>query len=70
LPAARAATAGTHPAFVAAICDLLVERAAVERGEPVVRASVGSPGPSHNVCPVGCCPNLLGPRPALCGASA
>jgi ferrochelatase len=70
LPAARAATAGTHPAFVAAICDLLVERAAVERGESVVRASVGTPGPSHNVCPVGCCPNLLGPRPALCGASA
>jgi ferrochelatase len=70
LPAARAATAGTHPAFVAAICDLLVERAAVERGEPVVRASVGAPGPSHEVCPVGCCPNPRGPRPALCGASA
>jgi protoporphyrin/coproporphyrin ferrochelatase len=70
LPAARAATAGTHPAFVAAICDLLLERAAVERCEPVVRASVGPPGPSHDVCPVGCCPNLLGPRPALCGASA
>jgi ferrochelatase len=69
LPAARAATAGTHPAFVAAICELLIERAAIERGEPVVRASVGPPGPSHDVCPVGCCPNLVGPRPALCGAS-
>ena len=70
LPAARAATAGTHPAFVSAICDLLVERAKVERGETVVRASIGPPGPSHEVCPVGCCPNLSGPRPALCGASA
>jgi protoporphyrin/coproporphyrin ferrochelatase len=70
LPAARAATAGTHPAFVAAIRDLLTERAAVARGEDVVRASTGSPGPSHEVCPVGCCPNLSGPRPALCGASA
>jgi ferrochelatase len=70
LPAARAATVGTHPAFVAAICDLLVERAAAERGEPVVRASIGAPGPSHEVCPVGCCPNPLGPRLALCGASA
>jgi ferrochelatase len=70
LPAARAATAGTHPAFVSAICDLLFERAAVERGEAVVPASVGPPGPSHQVCPVGCCPNPRGPRPALCGASA
>ncbi|HEU4542398.1 MAG TPA: ferrochelatase [Jiangellaceae bacterium] len=67
LPAARAATAGTHPAFVAAIRDLLVERAAVERGERPVRASIGPPGPSHDVCPAGCCPNLRGPRPALCG---
>jgi protoporphyrin/coproporphyrin ferrochelatase len=70
LPVARAGTAGTHPAFVAAICDLLVERAALERGETVVRASIGAPGPSHEVCPVGCCPNPVGPRPALCGASA
>ena len=35
LPFARAATAGTHPAFVAALVDLLVERAAVARGELV-----------------------------------
>ena len=67
LPAVRAGTAGTHGAFVAAIRDLLQERAAVERGEEVARASVGPPGPSHDVCPSGCCPNLRGPRPALCG---
>jgi ferrochelatase len=67
LTAARAATAGTHPAFVAAIRDLLVERAAAERGEQPERASIGPPGPSHDVCPAGCCPNLRGPKPALCG---
>ena len=70
LPATRAATAGTHPAFVAAIRDLFVERAAVERGEQPVRASIGPPGPSHDVCPAGCCPNLRGPRPALCGSDS
>jgi ferrochelatase len=67
LPISRAATAGTHPAFVAAIRDLFVERAAVERGLAVVRASIGPPGPSHDVCPAGCCPNARGPRPALGG---
>jgi ferrochelatase len=67
LPISRAATAGTHPAFVAAIRDLLVERAAVERGLTVVRASIGPPGPSHDACPGGCCPNARGPRPALGG---
>ena len=35
LPAVRAATAGVDPRFVAAVRDLLLERAAVERGEPV-----------------------------------
>jgi ferrochelatase len=69
LPAVRAATAGTHPAFVAAIRDLVIERAAVERGEHVRRASIGPPGPSHDRCPVGCCPNPRGPKPALCGAA-
>jgi ferrochelatase len=70
LPATRAATAGTHPDFVAAIRDLFVERAAVERGEQPVRASIGPSGPSHDVCPAGCCPNLRGPRPALCGSDS
>ena len=67
LPAARAATAGTHPAFVAAIRELLIERAAVARGESPQRASIGPPGPAHDMCPAQCCPNLRGERPALCG---
>ena len=64
---ARAATAGVDPRFVAAVRGLLVERAAVERGEEVDRAAVGEQPPSWDRCPVGCCPNLKAERPALCG---
>jgi ferrochelatase len=64
---ARAATAGLDPRFVAMVRDLLLERAAVDRGEDVRRRSVGAQPPSWDVCPAGCCANLRGPRPALCG---
>jgi ferrochelatase len=67
LPLARAATAGTHPAFVAAVRELLLERAAAERGERVTRPVTGDLPPSHDVCPAGCCRNLRHARPALCG---
>ncbi|MBB5790935.1 ferrochelatase [Jiangella mangrovi] len=70
IAAARAATAGTHPDFVDTVIDLLLERAAVERGESVTRASIGAPGPAHDVCPAGCCPNLRGDQPALCGVDS
>jgi ferrochelatase len=70
LPARRAATSGTDPRFVAMVRDLLVERAAVERGEEVARASVGACGPLWDRCPAGCCPNPRGERPALCGVGA
>ncbi|WP_445262980.1 ferrochelatase [Pseudokineococcus sp. 1T1Z-3] len=68
----RAGTAGVAPAFVAALVDLVVERAAVERAaagrqEPPERPSEGAEGPSHDVCPVGCCPNLRAGKPAACG---
>ena len=48
--------------------DLLLERAAVERGEE--RASgppTGSLPACWDVCPVGCCPNPAGRAPALAG---
>jgi protoporphyrin/coproporphyrin ferrochelatase len=64
---ARAATAGLDPRFVAMVRDLLLERAAVERGDDVARAVVGSRPPSWDVCAAGCCANPRGPRPALCG---
>ncbi len=65
----RAGTAGTHPAFVSSVRDLLTERAAVERGgEPVRRAAVGEMGACWDVCSATCCPNPRAPRPALCEA--
>jgi len=64
---ARAATAGLDPRFVSMVRELLVERAAVERGETVARPALGGTEPSWDVCPAGCCVNLRGARPALCG---
>lgn len=66
----RADTAGVDPRFVAMVRDLLLERAAAERGEEPERAAVGSLPAAWEVCPAGCCPNLRGGRPALCGADA
>jgi ferrochelatase len=63
----RAATAGVDPRFVAMVRGLLLERAAVERGEEARRATVGGQPPSWDRCPAGCCPNLRVQRPALCG---
>ncbi len=64
---ARAATAGLDPRFVSMVRDLLVERAAVERGLDVPRAVVAGQAPSWDVCPARCCPNPRADRPALCG---
>ena len=68
LPFVRARTAGTDPRFVAMIRDLVLERAAAERGQELARRTCGGLGPSHDVCPIGCCPNLRAPKPALTGA--
>jgi ferrochelatase len=68
LACSRAATVGTDPTFVAAVRELVLERAAVERGDTPVRRVLGDLGPSHDSCPAGCCPNLRAPgTPALCG---
>jgi ferrochelatase len=64
----RAATAGVDPRFVAMVRDLLLERAAVERGEEPARAAIGAVPPAWDVCAAGCCANPRGPRPALCGS--
>ncbi len=47
----RAATVGTHPAFVRMIRDLVVERMTPGADRPFL----GKGGPSHDVCPSGCC---------------
>jgi len=67
LPFARAATVGTHPMFVSGLADLVQERAALAREEAPEQPYVGARGPSHSVCPVGCCRNLRAELPAACG---
>lgn len=75
LPVTRAATVGADPRFAAAVRDLVIERAATERfaaaptpgAAPPERCALGALGPSHDVCPVGCCPART-PRPAAAGA--
>ena len=64
LPVARAATVGADPRFTAAVRELVLERAATERGEGVSRCALGALGPSHDVCAVACCPNPRAARPA------
>lgn len=58
----RVDTPGAHPAFVTMVRELLLERAAVERGEGVDRPCLGAIPASHDVCPADCC---LNPRSAL-----
>ncbi|MCX5155555.1 ferrochelatase [Streptomyces sp. NBC_00291] len=69
LPIARSATVGADPRFAAAVRDLLLERAAAERGEPVERCALGLLGPSHDLCAAGCCP-ARAPRPAAAGVDS
>lgn len=69
LPVRRSATVGADGRFVAAVRDLLLERAATERGHAVERCALGTLGPSHDLCPVGCCPART-PRPAAAGADS
>ncbi len=65
LPAVRAATPGVDPRFVALVRDLLVERAAAERGEAPARPHVGVLPASWDRCAPGCCPNPRGERPVV-----
>jgi ferrochelatase len=69
LDAVRVPTSGTDPRFVAMVRDLLLERAAVERGETVERVAVGGDPACWDLCAAGCCPNPRGDRPALGGAA-
>ncbi|WP_121740572.1 ferrochelatase [Streptomyces sp. E1N211] len=69
LPVRRSATVGDDPRFAAAVRELVVERAAAESGRDVTRCALGALGPSHDLCPVGCCP-ARAPRPAAAGADS
>jgi len=68
ISAVRAATPGIDPRFVQLVRDLLVERAAAERGEDPDRPALGAISAWPEVCAADCCPNPRGPRPALCGS--
>ncbi|MFJ5933723.1 ferrochelatase [Streptomyces sp. NPDC093071] len=69
LPVRRSATVGSDPRFAAAVRDLVLERAAGERGIRVERCALGALGPSHDLCPTGCCPART-ERPAAAGADS
>ncbi|MFE5733979.1 ferrochelatase [Streptomyces sp. NPDC056528] len=69
LPVRRSATVGSDPRFAAAVRDLVLERAAAERGARVERCALGTLGPSHDLCPIGCCPART-ERPAAAGADS
>ncbi|MFF9980510.1 ferrochelatase [Streptomyces erythrochromogenes] len=69
LPVARSATVGADPRFAGAVRELLLERAAKERGEAAGECWVGTLGQSHDLCAVGCCP-ARSPRPAAAGADS
>jgi ferrochelatase len=61
----RVATPGTHPAFVAAVADLVEER---RGGRPVAALSPLGPWPA--VCAAGCCANPRGELAAVGGEDA
>jgi protoporphyrin/coproporphyrin ferrochelatase len=65
LDAVRVSTSGSDRRFVAMVRELLVERAAVERGDPVERVAVGGWPACWDRCATDCCPNPRGPQPAV-----
>ena len=69
MTAVRAGTVGTREPFVRGLVDLLVERAAIARGEAVTEATVGDLPAFRSVCAPGCCLRRDGEPsgvPALC----
>jgi ferrochelatase len=67
IDATRASTVGDDPRFVSAIAAMVRER---ELDVPMAdRVALGPWGPAPDVCPLNCCPNPRGERPALCGAT-
>ena len=64
----RAGTVGTHPRFIRMIRELVQERLSPEPQ----RLALGNLGPSHDVCPVECCPSgaLPGRRPSVAAGAA
>ncbi|MFD6141107.1 ferrochelatase [Promicromonospora sp. NPDC060271] len=55
MTAVRAGTVGTRRPFVTGLVDLLLERAALARGDDITEATVGSLPALRSVCAPGCC---------------
>ena len=69
MTAVRAGTVGTRRPFVSGLVDLVLERAALARGDEVTEATVGSLPALRSVCAPGCCLRRDGEPsgvPALC----
>lgn len=64
----RAETAGTHPAFISTIRELIEER--LDPSLP--KLAIGQFGPNHDVCPADCCPapRRAGTPPVLVSQTA
>ena len=70
LTAVRAGTVSTRQVFVSALVDLVLERAARERGADVARVAAGTLGAWPDVCRAGCClarAGVVSDVPAACG---
>ncbi|WP_298455626.1 ferrochelatase [uncultured Cellulomonas sp.] len=71
MTAVRAGTVSTRAPFVEALVDMVLERAAAERGEEVEAVTVGSLGAWPSPCRPGCCRLRAGEDsgvPAACGS--
>ncbi|MBC9224884.1 ferrochelatase [Aeromicrobium sp. 636] len=62
---ARAASPNADPRYAAMIRDLLLERAAAERGESPERPAMGEFGPKADTCAADCCLNPRSQRPVI-----
>lgn len=54
----RSATVGVHPGFVAMLAEVIQER----MSGAIERRAIGRFGPSHDVCPLDCCPAPARPQ--------
>lgn len=69
MSAVRAGTVSTRAPFVSGLVDLVLERAAIARGDDVEQRTVGTLGAFRSVCRPGCCRRRDGEDsgvPALC----
>jgi ferrochelatase len=68
LIAVRTPTPGTHPAYVAGLVDLVLER--VHGTATAERPALTEYGPWFDVCRPGCCENVrAGFKPAIAGVA-